>query len=169
MHIFHWMRFSFKYHLPNDFFVNLCSAQDINNFHDVENVLLSWPIFKTIMLKHLLIKNVISLWFLIYRKNYYSVYIATVTGICVCSHGKVREFFSANSVATLQMASHSSPVRARYGVSFVNIISDSYFAPVIVVPYVKSCYIGPCYNGTPLYPSVNTIPLHHSNTPQVVI
>ena len=34
-------------------------AQDIKNFHDVENVLLCWPIFKTTMLKHLLMNNVI--------------------------------------------------------------------------------------------------------------
>ena len=40
---------------------------------------------------------------------------------------------------------------ARYGVSFVNIISDAYFTSVIAVPYVKSSYDGSRYNGTPLY------------------
>ena len=45
----------------------------------------------------------------------------------------------------------SSPVRARYRVSFMNITSAAYFALVIVVPYAKSCYVGPLYNGTWLY------------------
>ena len=49
---------------------------------------------------------------------------------------------------------HSSPVRARYGVSFVRIASDWYSASVIIVPYAKSCYVGPRYNGTPLYNDV---------------
>ena len=68
-----------------------CLARDINNFHDVENVLLCWPTFKTTMLKHLLMNSVISMWFWIYCKNHHRVYIPTVTGICVGSQGNVRE------------------------------------------------------------------------------
>ena len=36
------------------------------------------------------------------------------------------------------------------GCFFVNITSDAYFASVIVVPYAKLCYVGPCDNGTRL-------------------
>ena len=35
-------------------------------------------------------------------------------------------------------APHSSPIRASYGIFFVNITSDAYFASVIVVPHVES-------------------------------
>ena len=45
---------------------------------------------------------------------------------------------------------YSSTGRGRYGVSFVNINSDVYFASIIVVPYAKFCYDGPRYNGTQL-------------------
>ena len=48
-----------------------CSAQGIDNCHDVENVLLCWPIFKTTMLKHLLMNDVISIWFRIYCQNHH--------------------------------------------------------------------------------------------------
>ena len=51
---------------------------------------------------------------------------------------------------------HSSPVRASYGASLVNITSDPYFASVIVVSYAKSCYVGACYNGTQLYMYAHT-------------
>ena len=40
--------------------------------------------------------------------------------------------------------------------SFVNITFDAYLASVIVVPYVKSRYVGPCYNGLQLYVSSST-------------
>ena len=39
-----------------------------------------------------------------------------------------------------QRAPHSSPVRARYGVAFVNITYDAYLASIIIVPYAKSCW-----------------------------
>ena len=35
------------------------------------------------------------------EKNHHRVYIATMTGICVGSQGKVRDFFTANPVVTL--------------------------------------------------------------------
>ena len=41
-------------------------------------------------------------------------------------------------------------MKANYGVSFVNITSDAYYASVIVVPYAKSCYVGPRDNSTRL-------------------
>ena len=50
-----------------------------------------------------------------------------------------------------QNTSHSLPVRARYGVSFVCSNSCLYLASVIVVIHAISCYIGPRYNGTRLY------------------
>ena len=43
------------------------------------------------------------------------------------------------------------PERARCGISFVNITSDTYFSTVVIVPCAKLCYIGPRYNGTRLY------------------
>ena len=94
-----WITSSFKCHSAKIFsepylfscFV-LCSAQDIDNFHDDKNVLLCWPIFRTTMLKHLLMHNcdfyvVLNM----FAKNHHSVYIITVTGICVGSQGNVRE------------------------------------------------------------------------------
>ena len=46
-----------------------------------------------------------------------------------------------------QNTPHSSPVRVRYGVSFVGSISTSVTAVMCSI----SCYIGPHYNGTRLY------------------
>ena len=45
-------------------------------------------------------------------------------------------------------------MRVRYGVSFVNITSDTHFTSVIVVTYEESYYVGPRYNGTWLYRSL---------------
>ena len=53
-----------------------------------------------------------------------------------------------------QKIAHSWPVRVRYGVSFVNITSEAYFASVIVIQYAKSCYVRQCYNVTWLYVSI---------------
>ena len=50
----------------------------------------------------------------------------------------------------LQKTLHSSPVRARYGVS-VDPTSNWHAASVSVIIYVISYYIGPGYNGTRLY------------------
>ena len=48
------------------------------------------------------------------------------------------------------------PVRAKYGLSSMNITSVAQFASVIVVPYVKTCYVVPRYNGTRVYRAYNT-------------
>ena len=53
-----------------------------------------------------------------------------------------------------QKTQHSSPVRASYGVSFVEPSSDWYSALVRVIIYVISCNIGPHYNGIRLYITV---------------
>ena len=50
-----------------------------------------------------------------------------------------------------QKTSHSSPVRARYGVCFVGSDPDLYSASVTAVMYAILCYIGPHYNGSQLY------------------
>ena len=50
-----------------------------------------------------------------------------------------------------QKTPHNSPMRVRYGVSFVDITSDAYFISVMVLPYVKSCYDGLHYESTRLY------------------
>ena len=50
-----------------------------------------------------------------------------------------------------QKTSYSSPVKARYGVSFVDPASDSYSISVPVIIYVVSYNIGPCYNDAVLY------------------
>ena len=52
---------------------------------------------------------------------------------------------------SLTKTPHSSPIRARYGVSFVNSKSDLCFIVVITFFNVVSWYIGPHYNGTRLY------------------
>ena len=46
-----------------------------------------------------------------------------------------------------QETSHSSPVRASYGVFFVDPASDWYSATVPVIVYVITCNIGSRYNG----------------------
>ena len=46
---------------------------------------------------------------------------------------------------------NSSPVRARYGLSFVDSNSDLYLTSVTALLFAISCYIGPRYNGTQLY------------------
>ena len=46
--------------------------------------------------------------------------------------------------------SHSSSVRLRHGVSFVNSNSDIYSVPVSAIMHVLSCSFGLCYNGTQL-------------------
>ena len=51
---------------------------------------------------------------------------------------------------TSQNTSHSSPIRARYGVSFVDWHSKIYSAPVTEVTYAMSCYIGLHYYSTRL-------------------
>ena len=50
-----------------------------------------------------------------------------------------------------QKTPHSSPVRARYGVYFVNAASDWYSASVPVIIYVISYDSGARYNGTRLH------------------
>ena len=50
-----------------------------------------------------------------------------------------------------QKTSHSSPVRSRYVVSFVDPASDWYSAWVHGIIYAISYYIGPRYNGSGLY------------------
>ena len=49
-----------------------------------------------------------------------------------------------------QYAPHSSPVRARYGVSFVGINYNVCNSSVFAVLCPVSCYVGPWYNGTRL-------------------
>ena len=51
----------------------------------------------------------------------------------------------------LQKTPHSSPVRAMFGVPFVDPASDFYSASVLVIVYVISYNIGPCYNSTHLH------------------
>ena len=62
-------------------------------------------------------------------------------------HYNVVNFFQKYS----QKTTHSSPIRPRYGVSFVDPASDWYFASLPVIIYVISYNIGPCHNGTRLY------------------
>ena len=58
-----------------------------------------------------------------------------------------RSVFSKSS----QRTPHSSPVRARYGMSVVTLKSNSVSATVIAVPCVIQWWIGPRYNGSWLY------------------
>ena len=59
-----------------------------------------------------------------------------------------------------QKIPHSSPLRARYGVSSVDPSFDWYSASVPVNIYVISYNIGPCYNGTRLYFWADSINSH---------
>ena len=53
--------------------------------------------------------------------------------------------------AVITRSTHSSPVRARYGVSFVDIASDWYFASApAIFNAISYCFV-PRYNGTRLY------------------
>ena len=67
-----------------------------------------------------------------------------IVGCCFNAHSQFSRKYS-------QKTPHSSPVRVRYGVPFVNPVSDWYSASVSVIIYVISFNIGPCYNGTWLY------------------
>ena len=51
----------------------------------------------------------------------------------------------------LRKVPHSSPVRAKYGVSFVGSAPDWYSASVPAMMYAICWYIGPRYNATRLY------------------
>ena len=51
----------------------------------------------------------------------------------------------------LTKCTHSSHVKAMYGVSFVNSNSDLYSDPAIATMYTLSCYIGLRRNGNKLY------------------
>ena len=54
-------------------------------------------------------------------------------------------------LTNIQKTVHSSPVRVKYGVLFVDPASDWYSASIPVIINVMSYNIGPCYNGTQLY------------------
>ena len=64
-----------------------------------------------------------------------------------CSAVKTQSIFSQN----IHKTPHSSPVRARYGVPYVDPASDWYSVTVPVIIYEISYNIGPRYNGTWLY------------------
>ena len=62
-----------------------------------------------------------------------------------------------------QKTPHGSPVKARYGVSFVDSASDWYHVSVPAIFNAKSFYIGPRFNGTRLYNAISYISytIHH--------
>ena len=118
MHIFHhlvndiwtriksWIIFLFNNHSPKDFFLNFIC------FHVLHNI---WHKISTIFMKTFSCADlparplcwIIYWWimcflcgFLYIAKNHHRVYIATMTGICVDSQGKVRDFFYGNPVMT---------------------------------------------------------------------
>ena len=65
---------------------------------------------------------------------------------------------------TTQKTSHSTPFRARYGLSFVESASHWYSASVSVIIYVISYYIGAPYNGSRLtvkWPVLTSLCLPH--------
>ena len=76
-----------------------------------------------------------------------------------CSNVIKRSIFSKIFTKT----SHSTPVRARYGVSFVDSASDWYSAWVPAIIFAKSYYNGPCYNSFRLY-QVFSLNLYHINS-----
>ena len=78
-----------------------------------------------------------NLW---YTLSYYCYNVNKVQ----CNYNMVNLFQNPHN------SDKSLPVRVRYGVSFVNLKSDLYSALVNAVECQKSCYTGPCYNGTEL-------------------
>ena len=121
MHIFHrlandiwtrtksWIMSSFKYHSSNYYCSILYLFSCLHNVrHKISTICmmlktfscadlfsrpLCWSIYWWIKCDFYVVLNILQ--------NHHGVYITTVTGICVGSQGKVREFFSANPVATL--------------------------------------------------------------------
>ena len=79
------------------------------------------------------------------------VLVSSLTHICVTRPQWVntRSFFSQ----ICPKDTHSSPVRARHGVSFVDSACDGHAAAVRAIIYVISYNIEPRYNGTRLYMS----------------
>ena len=75
--------------------------------------------------------------------------MAAIIGTVQCRYKAVN--FSQKS----RKRHHSSPVRASYGVSFVDTISDLYSAPMTDVMYAISCNIWSHYDGTRLYKDSN--------------
>ena len=83
-----------------------------------------------------------------------SIFHLTVTQHIVLSYQyTVRCRYNAVSFLTNihKNTPHSSPVMAKYGVSFVDPASDWYSASVSVIIYVISYNTGPCYNGNQLH------------------
>ena len=70
---------------------------------------------------------------------------------------------------TFTKTPHSSPVGIRYGMSFVNLASNWYFAPVPVIIHVLSYNIEPCYNSTRLYFLAATKQLYDWFSPSVCL
>ena len=82
--------------------------------------------------------------------SHYMKLHTTTTQDCLdiqCGAVITRSIFCQNP----QKTPHSSPVRARYGVYFVNLASEWYSASVPVIIYTISYNIGSRYNGTQLY------------------
>ena len=69
-------------------------------------------------------------------------------GLCDTDYSTMPLWRGQFSPKFSQDTSHSSPVRARYGMYFVGSNSGSCFASVTTVMYAISYYIGPRYNGT---------------------
>ena len=69
-------------------------------------------------------------------------------GLCDTDYSTMPLWRGQFSPKLSQNTSHSSPVRARYGMYFVGSNSGSCFASVTTVMYAISHYIGPRYNGT---------------------
>ena len=77
------------------------------------------------------------------------------------------QFIQCNVVITWSIFSqiftkdtHSSPVRAKYGGSFVDSASDWYSASVSAIIYTISYYFGLRYNDTRLYNASNNDGVH---------
>ena len=81
-------------------------------------------------------------------KHWHLFFISFIEKIIQCDAVITRSILKYS-----QKTPHSSPVRARYGASFVDSVSDWYSASVPAIMYAICCYIWPRYNGTRLYTS----------------
>ena len=81
-------------------------------------------------------------------KHYQYPYIPTIcelailSAIITCKYSALPLWHGQFSPTFSQSTSHSSPVRARYGIYFVDTNSDLYSASITSMMYAISCYIG---------------------------
>ena len=142
---------SFKYHSPNDFFLNFNCFHVLHNVrHKIltifmmlksENVILCWHIFKTTMLKHLLMNNVICLWFRIYCKQSPPDISRQWLEFVL----EVSDFFPTNPVATLNYQMIKPHDNLSYAKNGMVLRNDKLCEYVFIFPEINSTWQSLCW------------------------